>query len=114
MVDQLGINGESSDESDGETYTVKIKNWRSEEVQQRLKFIDRNRRTTTLLGTIRPGSQPHERTRSRLAVHSTRPAVPGLPRNFYGDAWYNSLKPLQQHQLDALDEVELPPLKVTQ
>jgi len=70
MVEKLGVDGQSSDESDGETSRVRIKVWRSLEVQKLMEYIDSNRNTRTILGSQRPGNQPHSRTRSRFAARS--------------------------------------------
>jgi len=108
LVERLGKNGQSSDESDGEMHIVRVKDWWSAEVQRLLEFIDSNRSTVTILGTQRPGTRPHCHTQSQLAPRSMCGAVPGLPKNFYNQTWYQSLRSEQRKKLKALSAIELP------
>ena len=107
MVEQLGIDGQSSDESDGETCNVKLKIWCSREVQKLLECINSNCNTQTILGNHRPGNQPHCHTQSRFAAQSIWGAVSGLPRNFYNDIWYQSLRHSERDDLLETPAIEL-------
>lgn len=83
MVDSLGLDGNSSDETDGERHTVRLKEWRSVEVKNLLEFIDANRKTTNALGTRISGVTALIRDRKAYGPPSTKTAVAGLPLNFY-------------------------------
>lgn len=63
MVDRLGVDGQSSDDSDGGEFTVSYLDWRSDQVTQLLDFCDENRTLTTESGNRRPGTVPRERIR---------------------------------------------------
>lgn len=108
MVDKLGVSGNSSDESEGDNYAIRRKEWRSTEVQYLLVYIDANRKTTNEFGSNLPGTRPHTRFRRRNANASIHRPVAGLPRNFYNNAWYDSLTEIQQFHLDPSDPVVLP------
>lgn len=109
MVETLGSDGHSSDESDDEDKkAVLIKDWRSAEVGELLRFIDENRTTTNSYGTTLPGTLPSVRVRGNYGPISSKTAVAHLPRNFYDDAWYNTLTHIEKVQLGAVDVVELP------
>lgn len=111
MLNTLGVDGNSSDETDDETHTVKIREWRSAEVMTLLRYIDENRKRTNGYGNPLPGARPRLRTRPRYPLTSRREAMACLPRNFYNDAWYDSLTEIEQVQLGVGEPVELP--KVT-
>lgn len=111
MVDTLGVDGNSSDESDTETpntYVVRAKEWRSAEVRKLLEFIDQNRKMTNAYGNPLPGNRPRSRIRQRYPPTSQYAAVYELPRNFYSDIWYDSLTEVEQAHLGAKDPVRLP------
>ncbi|KAF8880257.1 hypothetical protein BD779DRAFT_1473896 [Infundibulicybe gibba] len=108
MVSSLGVDGQSSDESDGETHLVRFKEWRSAEILELLEFIDENRKTTNNYGNPIGGAQPHARIRPTYPPASAHQPVAGLPKNFYSRAWYDSLTDIQQKQLAASAPIELP------
>ncbi|KAF8875146.1 hypothetical protein BD779DRAFT_1476173 [Infundibulicybe gibba] len=110
LVDSLGVDGTSSDESDDEDYAVKIKPWRSTEVRDMLIYIDNNRTTRNALGNKIPGGRPRERVRKSHAPVSMDSAVPCLAMNFYDKAWYDSLTERQRFDLAAAAAASLPEL----
>lgn len=110
MVQKLGVDGNSSDETDGEdrSYAVRFKEWRSKEVNELLNFIDDNRTHTNANGHNKPGTLPRKRIRRIYPPSSKDRPIACLPLNFYNKTWYDSLSSLQQVQLDAQPEMELP------
>lgn len=104
MVDELGMDGNSSDESedeDNEGYIIRRKNWRSGHLKQLLMFIDANRNFTNAYGNPLPGGRPHTRLRSNHAPISLRRVPACLPKKFYDEAWYDLLSPVLKNQLKA-------------
>ncbi|KAF9231762.1 hypothetical protein BU15DRAFT_55768 [Melanogaster broomeanus] len=99
IVEELGLAGISSDESDHEpghgqaAYNIIRKGWRSAEVTRILRTLD----SLHLRARYRehwdatPGSWPHLRSMSLKS--SSRAAVKGLPRNFYSESFLLSLSP---------------------
>ena len=73
-----------------------------------LEYIDANRKTTNEFGSHLPGARPHIRIRGQYPPPSAHRAIAALPRNFYDQAWYDSLTEIQQVQLSAQDPIELP------
>ena len=111
MVDALGIDGMSTDESGDEKRfpaTVISKDWRSNEVVALLQYVDRNQNQLNCFGNYKPGGQPHERNRSAYAPVSKRTALAGLPINFYNPVWYEGLTATEQRQLQAKPAFDLP------
>lgn len=108
MVDSLGKDGQSSDETDGENHAVRIKDWRSTAVKKLLIFVDQNKNNTTASGNLIGGVRAFVRVRRDYGPISTRQAVAGLPRNFYDSVWFDSLSYIQQVQLRATAPIELP------
>ena len=110
MVEKLGIDGNSSDETDDEdrSYAIRFREWRSGEVKRLLQFIDDNRTLTNAYGNNKPGNPPHKRVRKTYPPVTKDNPIARLPLNFYDKIWYDSLSPLQQTQLDPLPEMELP------
>jgi hypothetical protein len=113
MVEKLGVDGNSSDETDAEdrSYTVRVKEWRSGQVNQLLQFIDNNRTHTNANGNNKPGTMPRKRIRKIYPPSSRDKPIACLPLNFYNKTWYDSLSSLQQVQLDPQPEMELPQLR---
>ena len=109
MVEKLGIEGMSSDESDpGEGRIVHAKPWISREVQDLLEFIDANKKTTNELGNLLPGAPAVSRTRRRTQPPlSARRALEGLPKNFYDPVFVLNEGDKAKH-LHATDPMELP------
>jgi hypothetical protein len=90
MIETLKAAGMSSDESERDeasgqvTYTIKKRAWRSKEILDRLKLVDRDRNTMGTYGGARAGNQPRVRKRvTHAAKESIRAAVPNCPENFY-------------------------------
>lgn len=111
IVDTLGIDGQSSDESDGDgdgVYNVKLLHWRNKELVKRLNKTDKVRKTTNKYSNRRPGTK--QRVRKRRSVRdlreTTRPPPTGKPINFYNEEWYMSLTTQQKRDLDAESELE--------
>ncbi|KAI6024003.1 hypothetical protein BKA83DRAFT_19037 [Pisolithus microcarpus] len=108
-IEELGVSGMSSDDSDHESgggaarYTIVSKDWRSGEVTELLHLLDalhlrlwyRNNWNAT------SGAWPHLRLISHKS--STRAAVKGLPRNFYARRFLVSLT---QEAFDELQSIE--------
>ncbi|KIK15057.1 hypothetical protein PISMIDRAFT_16809 [Pisolithus microcarpus 441] len=108
-IEELGVSGMSSDDSDHESgggaarYTIVSKDWRSGEVTELLRLLDalhlrlryRNNWNAT------SGAWPHLRLISHKS--STRAAVKGLPRNFYARRFLVSLT---QEAFDELHSIE--------
>jgi hypothetical protein len=108
LVDTLGKDGQSSDETDGDNHAVHIKDWRSDDVKRLLLYIDANRKTTNATGTRIGGVRAFIRVRRAYGPLSARQAVAGLPRNFYNTLWYDGLSRIQQLQLAAIDNIQFP------
>ncbi|KAI5989705.1 hypothetical protein EDD15DRAFT_2171086 [Pisolithus albus] len=108
-IEELGVSGMSSDDSDHESgggaarYTIVSKDWRSGEVTELLRLLDalhlRLRYCNNWNATS--GAWPHLRLISHKS--STRAAVKGLPRNFYARGFLASLT---QEALDELQSIE--------
>lgn len=108
MVQTLAVDGQSSDESDGESHVVKVQEWRSSAVKAFLRYIDSNRSSTGSYGNPIAGGRPRNRHRPHYAPTSARTALAALPRNFYDDVWYDSLTEMQQDKLKATPAITLP------
>ncbi|KAG5348736.1 hypothetical protein C0989_008571 [Termitomyces sp. Mn162] len=113
MVRFLGVDGQSSDESDGGEYRVKIQTWRDPHVTRLLRYIDRSHPTTNILGNRLPGSAPRIRQISEreetTRLYSDIPAK--LPANFYDKVWFETLVPGLQTKLDPHPVLNLPHLQ---
>jgi hypothetical protein len=111
VVDELGIEGTSSDESEVDEnnkkcFRIKRHPWRSKLLDKFLRRVDRDRNTTSAYGNAL-GNRP--RTRKRPAYSdSIGDAVPGLPMNFYDPNWYRKLSDWDKEDLDAGEDVEMP------
>lgn len=113
MVDQLGPEGMSSDDSGDEgfksrVFTVRSREWRSAYLLKLLRFLDEHHDGLNCNGNRSPGAQPHQRARLGRPPVSVRQAIARLPRNFYSDVWYDLLTPSQQAQLQAGPVMVLP------
>ncbi|OBZ73045.1 hypothetical protein A0H81_07122 [Grifola frondosa] len=104
ILQTLGVDGISSDESDHENgvaqYRVLVKPWRNPMLTPWLRTFDTAYRRDRLNGgnqTTR-GAQPHLRLASQKLDYS-RPAVPRLPYNAYEVKW---LQNLSQFDLESL------------
>jgi hypothetical protein len=104
VVEGLGMDGQSSDETDVEDrdqVIVKKREWRDKKINKLLIKIDNCRAVLLATGSHRPGTQPVRRIRGVRTPNSQREAVAKLPINFYDKIWYDSLTPVEQRQLDA-------------
>ncbi|KAI0083092.1 hypothetical protein BDY19DRAFT_910854 [Irpex rosettiformis] len=101
LVTLLGVDGTSSDESDGEdeiylTFKKKKMPWRRD-VDKEFGFLDIQRLTDRQIWS-NSGSKPTRRVISNL--ESTRAAVRNLPRELYDSRWLSGLTGEQQEALD--------------
>lgn len=100
----------SSDETETEAteiYNVKRRDWRSKTLVNYLRIVDADYNKINGYGNPRPGNRPRKRRRPGNVKISLRKAVPGLPRNFYDDTWYETLSNRQKHHLAPMDPVEM-------
>ena len=95
LIDYLGVEGVSSEESEEENhrtvYRVKIMNWRRD-MMEYLELIDKQRHQ--IPGLFRnAGSKGVDKRRGQGAgfLHSEREAVKRLPRTLYNDRWFESI-----------------------
>lgn len=106
----------SSDESDHEggqpKYWVKIRQWRSKELNKYLQQIDLNSNQTNVYGQILPGNPARTRKRRINAPSSHRRAIPRLPINFYDETWYATLENRDKIALKAKPVFPLPDIEV--
>jgi hypothetical protein len=115
VVDSLGVDGMSSDESEVDenrqrVFRVKRRPWRSKALDKFLRRIDDDHNTTNAYGNNRAGCQP--RIRKRPAYNeSTGKAIRNLPVNFYDANWYRKLSDMDKRQLDAQKDVEVPEIE---
>jgi hypothetical protein len=97
MVEQLGPEGMSSDESEVDantrktTYRIRKRLWRSGECKDRILIIDADRNVTNALGGARPGNPARERVRGSNATASERAPKVGCPKNYYSKTWVSNL-----------------------
>ncbi|KAF8870702.1 hypothetical protein CPB84DRAFT_1855410 [Gymnopilus junonius] len=94
VATELGIGGMSSNESSPDTgrkYVIKSVPWCSEELTPYLQMIDNDFNRYNRYGNCKPGNPFRDRVRLPGAKASTRPAIRGLPRNFYDKTWYANL-----------------------
>ncbi|SJL15204.1 uncharacterized protein ARMOST_18690 [Armillaria ostoyae] len=112
MLNLLGREGISSDESDGEggPCMVKRRTWRSSELTQLLNITDESYDWKNAYSNARPGNRPHERIRHRRATALKRAPIRGLPINFYDRDWYQLLTDVEKRLLRPQDEMRLPAL----
>jgi len=107
MVQSLGLDGMSSDESDHEdhkgeaTYYILHKDWRSCQITAWLRMLDSLHLRLRYRGEWRAtaGSWPHFRTTH--LKESTRPAINELPVNFYSRDWYGARSTFMKGELKA-------------
>ncbi|KAG1779844.1 hypothetical protein EV702DRAFT_1043718 [Suillus placidus] len=95
LVETLGKDGMSSDESeheDGEVQVFHLKKmpWRAD-VDHEMHIIDQQRLAGAANFTPR-GSKPAKRFRNAIQ-ESSRPAIEGLPRALYNSSWLNAQSP---------------------
>ncbi|KAG6915612.1 hypothetical protein DXG01_010727 [Tephrocybe rancida] len=104
MTHILGVDGQSSDESDVDhgqrIFRVRRQFWRSREVSDLLRYIDAKRNVATVMGNLRPGAAPRQRKRIRADSHRTSQQIAArMPINLYNNDWYNSLESVTKVKL---------------
>jgi hypothetical protein len=118
VIQALGIGGMSSDESkyEGEgtrkTRSVRVKSmpWRAEEVCSLMKVVDGDEMKVNSVGRQKAGNPGMTRQRPRYAPPTSRPAVPGLPVNYYNPDWLVGLSREETKELRAGQAKPLPSL----
>jgi hypothetical protein len=112
MIEELGPAGMSSDESEVDevtkksTYTIRTRAWRSREVLNRVKTVDKDNNTTNAYGGARPGNRPRERRRMPGAI-SKRAPVAKCPSNFYAPEFVSNLGNRERKLLWMLEAQDL-------
>lgn len=107
IVETLGVEGQSSDETDDEdpnVYNVRILPWRNKELVRKVSMNDQAKNTTNAYGNQRSGNRPRVRKRRRDARPSQRKPPRGKPLNYYNQEWYKKLTSGQRQALGALPE----------
>ncbi|KAL4061726.1 hypothetical protein J3A83DRAFT_4101178 [Scleroderma citrinum] len=107
VVQSLGLDGMSSDESDHEghqgeaTYHILDKPWRSRRITAWLRMLDSLHLCLRYTGKWQAtaGAWPHYRTTS--LNESTRSPVKTLPADFYSRDWYQAQNDFAKRQLKA-------------
>ena len=95
VVETLGRDGTSSDESEGEpedpgrVFTTKKMTWRRNMTKE-LTILDKERFQDKFIFRQK-GSKPTPRIRRADGPETVRSAPHGLPRQFYDDDWYDAL-----------------------
>ncbi|KAH7903637.1 hypothetical protein BJ138DRAFT_1020316 [Hygrophoropsis aurantiaca] len=118
MVERLGRNGMSSDESDhgarggDPTYNIVNKEWRANAVTDWLRTLDALHLRLRYKGAweASAGAWPHCRSPSFKA--SSKPAIKGLPRDFYDLNWLNSRTQFRREELcvsNVFGDLTIPP-----
>lgn len=109
LLDAIGVQGMSSDESDYKSGQVAfnriLPGWRSQELQDFLWHLDdiRDEVAKRPVGNRRHGLQRgRQRLRTHLKINEESIAPPNLPRNCYRPKW---LKGLRQYHLKKLEIV---------
>ena len=105
VVDTLGVDGTSSEESDSEEsirtiYRTKRMRWRRRDLSDVLRIVDDERLIDKTIYHSQ-GSKPVPRQRDRSSgPESRRPPPSNLPRAFYDDEWFNSLDEASVREVD--------------
>jgi len=111
IVESLGLDGMSSDESSHEgrkgeaTYRIWEKRWRSRQVNDWLRMLDALHLRLRYSGKWQAtaGAWPH--FRSSGLEYSERPPVKGLPVDFYSADWYGKQDAFMKGQLKAAKQL---------
>ena len=116
LVETLGRDGASSDESEPEDESavsgmkvcrVKIRRWRAKWLDRFLTMIDLDRNVQNAYGNYRSGNRPRRRVRPGVKISADRWVPPGLPINFYDADWYSSLTLSEKKMLAAVEPIEI-------
>jgi len=112
MVQHLGRDGMSSDESDVDehdrpVYYVRTCPYRSSRLQARLDIIDHEANHTNGYGNQPPGNPQRVRIRPAEPDESTRRPPVKLPKNFYDRRWLSALSPVLLGYLEPADDFQL-------
>lgn len=105
IINQLGHDGMSSDDSNCEQETLIIKTLQTRRMPWRrdltriIELLDHERRLDKSVFQLQ-GSLPVPRTRNLQALASSRPMVFELPLAFYDKQWYASLTEEQREELE--------------
>ncbi|KAH7908072.1 hypothetical protein BJ138DRAFT_406823 [Hygrophoropsis aurantiaca] len=105
IVQQLGVDGMSSDESDHEaghgeaSYVIKRKVWRAKAISTWLRTLDSLHLRARYKGEWKASSGAWPHLRMTSTTKSERKAVPGLPKNFYSKKWINQLDEFESTDL---------------
>lgn len=112
LVDILGRDGASSDESEPEddriglgakVCRVKIRRWRAKWLDPLLTLIDQDRNITNQYGNYQAGNRPRLRKRPGRNTSLDKWVPPGLPINFYDEDWYSNLSQYHKSELAATE-----------
>jgi hypothetical protein len=105
----------SSDESSNEdpnssrkACVIKSVTWRSEDLIPYLQMIDNDFNRFNRYGNRKPGNPFRDRVRLPGTKASERPAITGLPMNFYDKTWYANLSNSDIRFLQAKPELLFP------
>ena len=115
VASQLELGGMSSDESSNEdlnssrkSCVIKSVGWRNEELIPYLQMIDHDFNRFNRYGNRKPGNPFRDRVRLAGTMATKRPAVKGLPKNFYDKTWYANLSNNDRRFLQAKPELPFP------
>jgi hypothetical protein len=114
VATKLDLAGMSSDESNNDDPTtqkacvIKSVPWRNEALTPYLQRIDGDFNKLNRYGNRRPGNPSRDRARVAGMKSSERPAIAGLPKNFYDATWYSNLSNNDIRFLQAKPELKFP------
>ena len=115
VASQLDLGGMSSDESSNEdpnssrkACVIKSVPWRNEELIPYLQMIDGDFNQFNRYGNRKPGNPFRDRVRLAGMKATERPAITGLPKNFYDKTWYANLSNNDIRFLQAKPELQFP------
>lgn len=111
VIERLGAEGMSSDESDTDsngmtTFTVKRMVWRAKWLTDMLLMVDKDYKRTNMFGNQKSGN-PARRRERRHGRASVRGPPAKKPRNFYDETWYGNLDAGEKRDLDVESDDEL-------
>ena len=115
VANQLDLAGMSSDESDNDnavnsrkSSVIKTVPWRNQELIPYLQKIDADYNGLNCYGNRRSGNPFRDRIRIPGMTESGRPALTGLPKNFYDKTWYANLSNSDIRFLQVKPEMSFP------